>query len=362
MKSEKLVKNKARKRTNYIDNLRWMTILLLFPFHAAQLWNVEGFYVWVHTNKVLYIFSTFVYPWLMTLLFLLAGISTKFSLKNRTYKKYLAERCQKLLIPFVFGTLVLSPIMTYIAEIYFNDYTGSYWRQYIMFFTKETDLSGYTGGFTPAHFWFLLYLFIISILFLIVLRLKTWFFKEKTLPTLNYFHLLLLFVPIWLALYIFNIAGKSLGHFFMVFVLGYAVFSQPKAIELLKKNRMITILLWLISEVIFIYLYCILEIDGPLSTGLFVMVGYFGALALLSIGAKYFDFKNNVSSYFTKASFSIYLIHQVWVVVVGFFCLQYMQGILFQFLIITIVSFFLTLLSYTIIKNIPVINRLFGMK
>lgn len=29
-------------RKHYIDNLRWITILLLIPYHAAMAWNVWG--------------------------------------------------------------------------------------------------------------------------------------------------------------------------------------------------------------------------------------------------------------------------------------------------------------------------------
>ena len=59
------------ERRYYIDNLRWMAVLLLFPFHAAQIWSggdYSGFYVWSHTNQALYAFSIAVYPWFMTLL------------------------------------------------------------------------------------------------------------------------------------------------------------------------------------------------------------------------------------------------------------------------------------------------------
>jgi len=35
--------------------------------------------------------------------------------------------------------------------VFHNGYTGNCFEQYILFFTKLTDLSGYNGGFTPAH-------------------------------------------------------------------------------------------------------------------------------------------------------------------------------------------------------------------
>ena len=75
------------ERKYYIDNLRSLAILLLFPFHAAQIWSggeYSGFYIWSHTNTFLYVFSTAVYPWYMPLLFAIAGMSCKSALLKRT--------------------------------------------------------------------------------------------------------------------------------------------------------------------------------------------------------------------------------------------------------------------------------------
>lgn len=87
------------ERKYYIDNLRWMAILLLFPFHAAQIWSggeYSGFYIWSHTNTVLYVFSTAVYPWYMTLLFAIAGMSCKYALLKRTNKQFFCGTDQKI--------------------------------------------------------------------------------------------------------------------------------------------------------------------------------------------------------------------------------------------------------------------------
>ena len=101
------------ERKYYIDNLRWLAILLLFPFHAAQIWSggeYSGFYIWSHTNIVLYVFSTVVYPWYMTFLFAIAGMSCKYALRKRTNRQFILERTKKLLIPFFFGLLVFVQI------------------------------------------------------------------------------------------------------------------------------------------------------------------------------------------------------------------------------------------------------------
>ncbi|MCI9306407.1 MAG: acyltransferase family protein [Lachnospiraceae bacterium] len=87
------------ERRYYIDNLRWMASLLLFPFHAAQIWSggeYGGFYIWSNTSTALYVFSSAVYPWYMTFLFTIAGMSCKYSLRKRTSRQFVAERIKKI--------------------------------------------------------------------------------------------------------------------------------------------------------------------------------------------------------------------------------------------------------------------------
>lgn len=115
-------------RKHYIDNLRWIIILLLIPYHAAMTWNVWGEpnYIYFESNKIISSIVVFLNPYFMPSLFLLAGISTKFSLQKRTVKQYLSERVKKLLVPFISGTLLLMPVMTYIADKFNFGYDGNY--------------------------------------------------------------------------------------------------------------------------------------------------------------------------------------------------------------------------------------------
>lgn len=91
--------------------------------------------------------------------------------------------------------------MTYTAEVFFNGYTGTYWQQYELFFTQKTDLTGYHGGFTPAHLWFLLYLFVISLTALLIFRLQKKCLPNFRVDSLSYFFIILLFVPERFCLY-----------------------------------------------------------------------------------------------------------------------------------------------------------------
>ena len=77
------------ERKHYIDNLRNMTILLLFPVHTFMIWNDFGsrFYIWMGENKLLSTAIVLINPWFMPLLFVLAGISARYALKKRSKKE-----------------------------------------------------------------------------------------------------------------------------------------------------------------------------------------------------------------------------------------------------------------------------------
>ena len=100
-------------RKQFIDNLRWMDVLLLIPYHAAQAFNTWGElnYICFEPNKVISSFIVFFSPFFMPLLFLMAGMSTRYALKKRTYGQYAIERVKRLIVPFAFGTLVFCPIL-----------------------------------------------------------------------------------------------------------------------------------------------------------------------------------------------------------------------------------------------------------
>ena len=155
-----------KDRNYFIDNIRWMAILLLFPFHSLIIYNTfgEGNYIKGPENTILSNIISSYWPWFMPLLFAVSGVSAFYALQKRTKKEFIIDRIKKLFVPLFFGILFICPFLTYFAERYHNGYSGTYIQQYVLFFTKETNLSGYNGGFTPAHLWFILYLFIISLI------------------------------------------------------------------------------------------------------------------------------------------------------------------------------------------------------
>jgi len=352
-------------RRYFIDNLRWLAVLFLFPYHCCMVYNDfgESFYVKGAEAALAGRFIVAFWPWFMPLLFTIAGISAAYALAAKGTRAYAKERVMRLLIPLLFGLLLLVPMQTYIAEVFHNGYTGGYLRQYILFFTKPTDLSGYQGGFTPAHLWFLLYLFLIS---MITLPLLHWYSRSKKrlpLDKLPLVALLALFiVPVFTQM-ILDISGKSVGEYLTYFLFGYFILSDEHVQDKLLRFRFLLLGLALSGMIVCVLWHSAIE---AYSTVLYELLYAFYAwvtiLAILRLGKRYLDFSNAGTAYLSKAFFPLYIFHQQWLVLAAYFALQWFSAIPLQMAFILLASAALSFLNYELFRRIPLTRFMFGIK
>ena len=96
-------------RKHWIDNLRWVTVLLVLFYHVIYFYNNKGVIGGIggfgdgpqYQDVVMYI----LYPWFMPLLFILAGISARYALEKHSGKEWFKDRTRKLLVPSTIGLL-----------------------------------------------------------------------------------------------------------------------------------------------------------------------------------------------------------------------------------------------------------------
>lgn len=346
-------------RKHYLDNIRTICILLLFPYHAFMIWNNFGsqFYIWGGNNNILSSLIILVSPWLMPVLFVIAGISTRYSLRKRNTKEFIKERINKLFIPFVIILVFLVPFQGLYARKFFFDEQAGVMNHFIYFFTHFSDFNGYDGMFTFGHLWFLLYLIIISLIALIVFKMIPFKKVEGKINKANLLIIILLVLPIFLTNYIGNFGGKSIGKYFLLYLLGYYLFTD-EVIDKLVKDRSIILSFYIISQVLLLILFIKFNYYGDFLVN---FVGWFGALSCIIIGKLFLDKENKFFSYFKKASFSIYLLHQTILVIVGFYTLMWIHSFVLQLIIIILISFIVTLAIYEVIRRIPIIRRAIGI-
>jgi len=353
-------------RKSYIDNIRWICILILIPYHTFMIYNAwgEDFYIEGQSIFATSAFISALSPWFMPLLFCLAGISSYFALQKRTPLEYAKERVAKLLIPLIAGILLVVPAQTYIAERFHNDFAGGYFYQYVLFFTGPTDLTGTRGGFTPAHLWFLLFLFAISMIALpIMIVCKKRAVDMSKTPLI----LLIAMFAIPLALTPILDIGHSAGRYFGYFILGYLFLSADAILEKLDKYRapLLAIAMSCLAGRMFLfYLNMNDNLFAPqLALDIFQsFYGWITILAILGLGRHYCNFRNNITDYFTASSFPVYIFHQSWVIVVAYWVFMITENAFAQIILIIAASFILTYAAYEICKRIPGLRFLFGIK
>ena len=348
-------------RKPYIDNLRNLTILLLFPVHTFMIWNDFGsrFYIWKGEEKVPSTLIVLVNPWFMPILFVLAGISARYAFKKYTVSAFLIQRVKKLLIPFLFGLVALVPLQTLYARKFFDQYEGGILENLQYYFTHLTDFSGYDGAFTPGHLWFILFLFLISIMALAPFHFYPYERVRKRVERMPAFGILFLFIPVWLMYYLGNFGGFSIGKNFALYLAGYYVLSNDSILEKLEKNIKWLFGLCLMETIASAALYYKFSYYGDLWIHL---IGWNSILVLLILARKFLNNSNGFTVYFNQASYPVYILHQSILVALAYYVVKNITGIFLQVVCIWTGSFGLTILAYHLIRKIPLVRNLVGIK
>lgn len=347
-------------RKHYIDNIRNIAILLLFPVHTFMIWNDfgSGFYIWLGENKILSTLIVLVNPWFMPILFVLAGMSARYALEKRTAKEFIVQRIRKLLIPFISGMLFLVPVQTLYARKYFNHFEGGILENWKYFFTHLTDFSGYDGAFTPGQLWFILFLFLISMISILLFRYLPYKKVSSKIVKLPVAAVFLLFIPIWLMYYLGNFGGFSIGKDLALFLIGYYVLSNDVVMEKIEKNIKWIAGLCIIGTVALVALYYCFSYYGDLWIN---YIGWNSILVLLVFGKRKLNKRTKFTDYFNKASYPIYILHQSILVAVAYYVVQISDVLLIQLLGICFGSFILTIALYHLIRMIPVVREMAGI-
>src|SRR5215467_15735664 len=99
-----------------VDWLRTLVVFMLFPFHAARVFDGRGYYVEAAApSAAADFFVRFALVWAMPLLFALAGFASHYSLRKRGSRVFVRERFLRLGVPFVFGVAVLGPLQGFVG-------------------------------------------------------------------------------------------------------------------------------------------------------------------------------------------------------------------------------------------------------
>lgn len=357
-------------RRHGFDWLRIGVIFLLFPFHTARVYDVwEPNYVKdaANINDFSSWFVAALGYWIMPLLFFVAGYAAYQALRKRTPGQFVRERVSRLLIPFLVGLVLIVPPQGYLALIQQYGYTGDYLSFLGLYFTNFSDLSGYTGGFTPAHLWFVLYLFVISLALLAPLL---WMVRrpDKLKGLARPWLILLAIVPMTLMQALPDIGGKNPFYFGMIFLLGAVFANSDVFIDALRRWRFALLggalaangaMLAIAATVGWLEGYSAEAIGFALlrNLGVWLMI-----LALAGLADQYLNKPSKALSIFNRASYPVYIFHQTVLLAAAYFIVMLDMPWTLKFAAIVLAAMGLSWGCYEICRRFKATRFLLGIK
>ncbi len=370
------VKDK-KERKFFIDWLRIALIISVFFFHVGMIfrpeqWHVNSTESFAFLDPIMW----WLHLWRMPLLFLVSGVGTFYAIAHRTSWQYLKERFTRLYIPFTVGFFTLVPLMVYVERI-------EKYNSLLDYIPHMFDGGPYpVGNISWHHLWFILYLFIISLLITLFLNYtKSGHYnmvRGKMIAIvsrkmgLNWLLPVIIISQVILRQYFPNSTHALYNdwayftYYLLFFLSGFMLFTSDKVTNALAANRrlylyqtiLFTIVLFalptLFSEPSIVQDYSrgITEMVISLSCGL-TAIGYF---------KKYFSRDHKFRKALNEAIYPFYILHQPALIFVGYVVLGWDISYGLQATFITLLSLISIIATYLIIKKFNILRIVFGMK
>ena len=371
--SNEISDNKVRHY--FIDWLRIGLIFSVFLYHIGMYFNSWSWHV--KSDKPLIFLEPimdWLHLWRMPLLFLVSGVGTYYALGFRTIKRYLKERFTRLFIPFFVGLFTLVPVQVYIERITSYNSLGHF---YMHMFDGIYPL----GNFSWHHLWFLIYLFLISLLispFLNYIRsnkfekIKHWILRiASTKLGLNWVVLILVLSQYILRQY-FSKSTHGLiddwayfTYYLLFFLCGLVLFTSKTVINALAVYRRLYFYQTLVFSILY---YAVNYLMEPSSLRYYIylvvsiVVSWSCGITAIGYAKVYVNKDNKFRKPLNTAIYPFYLLHQPIIVVLGYFLLKCNLPILIQVVLLTVFSLLFTIGIYVLLVRNNVLRIVFGLK
>lgn len=378
----------AMGRRPDLDWLRIIVVTMLIPFHTAMTFAP---YAWYLRNGELNLATQGLINVLdkyhMELLFLIAGASMFFSLGIRNVKDYILERLQRLVVPLIFGMLIIVPPCYWIAAKQFWFYSGSLWDYYVLFWKQ--NLIPFQNNFSPGALWFLWYLIFYTIVlfpFLIIIRKKcSEVFFDKLGKVFRYpVVIFAMVIPIALV-QIFSewvITSDFLVLYYVVFfIYGFFLFSASGFEKGLNRGGPIAIVIALVTMALYMMLIFPewnKSILGPQywtnlhgergSTGFIIfqilcsLCTWSWIISLLYLARKFLNFSNKFVVYGNDVVLPFYIVHSTAIALIGWWIIHQDWDVLPKYLLNTVLAFLATIVFCEIMRRTNATRFLLGMR
>ncbi len=369
-----------------LDWVRIAAFMLLIFYHVGMYYVTWDFHIKSpYASAAIEPLMTLSSPWRLSLLFLVSGVATAYLLNARP-DGFLGKRSVRLLLPLLFGMLVIVPPQSYLQVVERLHYAGSYIDFYKLY------LSGYKGFCdggeclilpTWNHLWFVAYLWVYTVVLYVVLRLLPRLAPQlAALAESKLTGVSMLLVPLaYLAVVRIWLAPRfpqthalvddwySHAVYWPTFAAGFVLARTQSPWAALERLRWPALVVALVSWITLSSYYAAYAAPEAIPPDWLRMVmrcdyaaqQWLSIAAVLGFARRHWAHDNAARRYLTTAIFPVYILHQTIIIVAAHALKPADINPLPEGFLLVAITAAASFGGYEVIRRIPVLRPLFGL-
>jgi len=347
-------------RKSYIDNIRWITVVLVVVYHVIYMFNgVQPFGVIGPFRDVQYqdAVQYLLYPWFMVLLFAVSGMASRYYLEKHSDREFIASRTRKLLVPSTIGVLVFWWILGY-----YNMQIGNAFQTLDVENIPAPVLYLIMAMSGIGVLWFIQMLWVYSVLLVLIRKIE----KDRLYTACKKCGvavLLLLTILIYLSAQVLNtpvVTVYRFGIYGVAFLIGYFILSHDEVVERLGRCWILLATAALILGAAYTVLYFgeNYAVEPVINNELACAYAWVMTLAVVAFMKVKGDKETSFTRWMAGKSWGLYVFHYLPLAMAAYYLHRYAPWMppVFCYLLTAVSAFVGAYLLNEVIRRIPILR------
>lgn len=371
-----------------LDWLRIGAFGLLIFYHIGMFFNTEGWHAKSgHANDVMEPVMWLSSPWRLPLLFFISGVAIRFLSDKLGSMKFAGDRVWRLFPVILFGMYVIVAPQTYVELLGAGAIEPGWWNFYQQY---AGEFGGPWSVHTPTwnHLWYVVYLFVYSLLLAPLFPVLRWLADSNplqvlgglfdravlgpilliTLPALPFLAIRFTLVPEFPTTHALFGDWANHANSLSILLIGYFFAKNQRLWAAVDRALPWTSAFALASLAFLFTSYSNWEIAAQNEAWVWlaridrILFAWTIILALAGLARRFLNQDGPVRRYLSEAVFPYYILHQTITVAAGYWIGQMGLGVWTEFVLLVAITFGGCALGFEVIKRIAPLRPVMGLK